>query len=50
MILVSQYPERYDGMVIVITTFTAIKWVTLLLSMLIFVFAAGAALVSVIRR
>jgi hypothetical protein len=50
MLLVSQYPERYDGVVIVITTFTAIKWVTLLLSMLIFVFAAGAALVSLIRR
>jgi hypothetical protein len=50
MVLVAMYPQRFDAVVVVITSFTAIKWVTLLLSMLIFFFAVGAATVALFRR
>jgi hypothetical protein len=50
MVLVSLYPERYDGIVIVITTFTAVKWITLFAAILIFFFAAAAAIISLFRR
>jgi hypothetical protein len=50
MLLVAAYPERFDSIVMVITTFTAIKWITLLASILIFILAAGAAIYHWGRR
>jgi hypothetical protein len=50
MILVFLYPERFDSIVIIITTFTAVKWVTLLAAMLIFLFAAAASVVAILKR
>ena len=50
MLLVSVYPERYDGVVIIITTFTAVKWITLFASTLIFLGAAIAAIISLFLR
>ncbi len=42
MVLVAVYPERYDWVVIVITTFTAVKWLTLLAALVIFFVALFA--------
>lgn len=50
MVLVALYPERYDSAVLVVTTFTAIKWVTLWASMLILIIALLAAGVALLRR
>jgi multisubunit Na+/H+ antiporter MnhE subunit len=50
MILVAVFPARYDPVVIVIATFTAIKWVTLLASIVIFFGALTAATFFGLRK
>ena len=51
MVLVALYPERFDAVVVVISGFTAVKWVSLFAAMAIFTAAlAGAAVCGVSRR
>jgi hypothetical protein len=49
-VLVMLYPDRYDGLAVLAATFTAIKWVTLLLAFLILLYAIGRALNARLSR